>query len=132
MRDGKGESIWDRYSHTPGKVIDGSTGDVACDHYHRWPEDIAPMKSLGLEAYRFSCPGRVFCPKVEAASIRPAWTSTAGLVDGLLAAGITPFITLYHWGLPQAFARRGGWPERRTAEAFVSMPMPPRAISETG
>jgi beta-glucosidase len=61
--DGKGESIWDRFAHTPGKVRDGSNGDVACDHYHRWREDVALMKSLGLQAYRFRLPGRAFLPK---------------------------------------------------------------------
>jgi beta-glucosidase len=117
--DGKGESIWDRFSHTAGKIRDASNGDVACDHYHRWPEDIALMKSLGLQAYRFS----VAWPRILPAGRGPV--NQAGLdfysrlVDGLLAANITPFITLYHWDLPQALQDEGGWPARSTAEAFV-------------
>ncbi len=116
---GKGESIWDRFSHTPGKIANGDTGDVACDHYHRWPADIALMKSLNLQAYRFS----VAWPRVLPAGRGPI--NQAGLdfysklVDGLLEAGITPFVTLYHWDLPQKLQDEGGWPNRATAAAFV-------------
>ncbi len=117
--DGKGESIWDRFSHTPGKVFNGDTGDVACDHYHRWPEDIALMKSLGLHAYRFS----IAWPRIFPAgrdAVNPAGLDFYNrLVDGLLEAGITPFVTLYHWDLPQALQDEGGWPARSTAEAYV-------------
>jgi beta-glucosidase len=117
--DGKGESIWDRFSHTPGKVNNGDTGDVACDHYHRWPEDLTSMKAMGLNAYRFS----ISWPRLLPAG----WgrINSAGvdfyerLVDGLLKAGIEPFVTLYHWDLPQALQNKGGWPARSTAEAFV-------------
>ena len=117
--DGKGESIWDRFTHTPGNVIDGSTGDVACDHYHRLPEDIALMKSLGLQAYRFSVAWSRILPTGRG-NVNPAGLDFySRLVDGLLEAGITPFITLYHWDLPQALQDEGGWPERSTAEAFV-------------
>ena len=117
--DGKGESIWDRFTHTPGNIIDGSTGDVACDHYHRLPEDIALMKSLGLQAYRFSIAWSRILPTGRG-KVNPAGLDFySRLVDGLLEAGITPFITLYHWDLPQALQDGGGWPERSTAEAFV-------------
>ena len=117
--DGKGESIWDRYSHTPGKVIDGSTGDVACDHYHRWPEDIALMKSLGLKAYRFSMSWPRILPDGRGRVNQAGLDFYSRLVDGLLAADIIPFVTLYHWDMPQALQDQGGWPERATAEAFA-------------
>lgn len=117
--DGKGESIWDRFSHTPGRIKDGDTGDVACDHYHRWAEDVALMETLGLHAYRFS----VSWPRVLPAgrgAVNPAGLDFYDrLVDGLLEAGIEPFVTLYHWDLPQALQDEGGWPVRTTAEAFV-------------
>jgi beta-glucosidase len=117
--DGKGESIWDRFSHTPGKIARGDTGDEACDHYHRWPEDVQLMKELGLRAYRFSISWPRLLPQgrgeVNAAGI----DFYSRLVDALLAAGVEPFVTLYHWDLPQALEDRGGWPARSTAEAFV-------------
>jgi beta-glucosidase len=117
--DGKGESCWDRFSHTPGKVLNGDTGDVACDHYHRWKEDIALMKRLGLRAYRFSISWPRILPQGRGA-VNPAGIDFySRLVDGLLEAGITPFITLFHWDLPQALEDEGGWSTRATAEAFV-------------
>jgi beta-glucosidase len=116
---GKGESIWDRFTHTPGKIQDGTTGDVACDHYHRWAEDIALMKSLSLQAYRFS----ITWPRILPAGrgqVNPAGLDFySRLVDGLLQARIVPFVTLYHWDLPQLLQDEGGWPARATAEAFV-------------
>ncbi|HEX6385819.1 MAG TPA: GH1 family beta-glucosidase [Anaerolineae bacterium] len=117
--DGKGESIWDRFSHTPGNIGDGSTGDVACDHYHRWREDIALMKSLNIQAYRFSVSWPRILPQGRGQVNRPGLDFYSRLVDGLLEAGITPFITLYHWDLPQALQDEGGWASRATAEAFV-------------
>ncbi len=117
--DGKGESIWDRFSHTPGKVRDGNTGDVACDHYHRYAEDIALMGRLGLKAYRFS----IAWPRVIPGGCGPA--NLAGLdfydrlVDALLAANIQPFVTLYHWDLPQALQERGGWGNRDVCGSFA-------------
>jgi beta-glucosidase len=117
--DGKGESIWDRFSHTPGKVLNGDTGDAACDHYHRWREDIALMKELGLQAYRFSVAWPRVLPrgggKVNAAGV----DFYSRLVDGLLEAGIDPYVTLYHWDLPQSLQDRGGWPSRQVVDAFV-------------
>lgn len=117
--DGKGESIWDRFSHTPGKILDGSTGDIACDHYHRWAEDIRLMGELGVNAYRFSISWPRVLPEGRG-RLNPAGLDFYNrLVDGLLEAGITPFVTLYHWDLPQALQDEGGWPNRQIAEAFV-------------
>lgn len=117
--DGKGESIWDRFSHTPGKIENGDTGDVAADHYHRWQEDIRLMRELGLQAYRFSISWPRILPqgygKVEPRGL----DFYSRLVDGLLDAGIEPFPTLYHWDLPQALQERGGWTARDTAKAFA-------------
>lgn len=118
--DGRSPSIWDTFSHTPGKVDGGDTGDIACDHYHRVPEDIGLIKQLGAEAYRFS----VAWPRVVPGGDGPA--NKAGLdfydrlVDGLLEAGVTPFATLYHWDLPQVLQDRGGWTVRETSEHFAA------------
>ena len=117
--DGKGESIWDRFSHTPGKIVDGSTGDVACDHYHRWQEDLELMQSLGLQAYRFSIAWPRILPQGRGQVNQAGLDFYDRLVDGLLARNITPFVTLYHWDLPQALEDARGWPDRATAEAFV-------------
>ncbi len=119
--DGRGESIWDRFCATPGKVKNGDTGAVACDHYHRYRDDVALMKRLGLQAYRFS----VAWPRILPEGVGPP--NQAGLdfyrrlVDELLTAGIRPFATLYHWDLPQVLQdRHGGWLGRDTAEAFAA------------
>lgn len=117
--DGKGESIWDRYTHTSGRIVDGSTGDVACDHYHRWREDVALMQSLGLRAYRFSVAWPRILPQGRGRVNQAGLDFYSRLVDGLLEAGIIPFATLYHWDLPQALQDEGGWPARSTAEAFA-------------
>lgn len=116
--DGKGESIWDRFSHTPGKIVDGSTGDVACDHYHRYREDIGLMKKIGLNGYRFSISWpRIFPEGVG--RVNPAGLAFYdSLVDGLLEAGIEPFPTLYHWDLPQKLQDDGGWANRDIVEKF--------------
>ena len=116
--DGRQPSIWDVFSHTPGKTLGGDTGDVADDHYHRLDEDLDLMQSLGLHAYRFS----VAWPRVVPTGRGPV--NQAGLdfydrvVDGLLARGIAPIATLYHWDLPQMLEDEGGWTVRSTAEAF--------------
>ncbi len=116
---GKGESIWDRFSHTPGKIENGDTGDVAADHYHRWQSDIELMAELGLKAYRFSIAWPRILPQGYG-KIEPRGLDFYNrLVDGLLARGIEPWVTLYHWDLPQALQDRGGWPARDTAKAFA-------------
>jgi len=117
--DGKGESIWDRFSHTPGKVKRGHTGDVACDSYHRFPEDVALLKEMGLGSYRFSIAWPRIQPTGRGAANRAGLDYYARLVDALLAAGIRPFPTLYHWDLPQAIEDDGGWPHRDTAGRFA-------------
>src|SRR5690606_4276126 len=107
------------FSHTPGKVLNGDTGDVAVDHYHRWKEDLDHIASLGLDAYRFS----IAWPRVQPGGRGPA--NQAGLdfysrlVDGLLERDVRPFVTLYHWDLPQELEDAGGWPVRETAERFA-------------
>lgn len=116
--DGRAPSIWDTFSHTPGKVANGDTGDVACDHYHRWREDIGLMKALGVDAYRFSIAWPRVVPLADGRVNEAGLAFYDRLVDALLEAGITPFPTLYHWDLPQAQQDRGGWPERSTAERF--------------
>ncbi len=117
--DGKGESIWDRFSHTPGKVHNGDTGDVACDHYHRYREDIALMKQIGLKAYRFSISWPRVVPNGRGAANPPGLDFYDRLVDELLEANIQPFPTLYHWDLPQALQDIGGWGNRDTCGYFA-------------
>ncbi|MGW2399488.1 GH1 family beta-glucosidase [Kitasatospora sp. NPDC001664] len=117
--DGRAPSIWDTFSHTPGKVDNGDTGDVACDHYHRWPEDLGLASRLGLGAYRFSIAWPRVVPQADGV-VNPAGLDFYDrLVDAQLEAGLTPFPTLYHWDLPQAQQDRGGWAERATAERFA-------------
>ncbi|MEV8097484.1 GH1 family beta-glucosidase [Kitasatospora sp. NPDC085879] len=116
--DGRAPSIWDTFSHTPGKIDHGDHGDTACDHYHRYSEDIGLMKRLGLGAYRFSVAWPRVVPQADGRVNAEGLAFYDRLVDGLLEAGITPHGTLYHWDLPQAQQDRGGWPERATAERF--------------
>ncbi|WP_035845083.1 GH1 family beta-glucosidase [Kitasatospora azatica] len=116
--DGRTPSIWDTFSHTPGKVHAGDTGDVATDHYHRYPEDIALMAELGLTAYRFSISWSRVQPTGRGPAVERGLDFYRRLTDQLLEAGIQPFATLYHWDLPQELEDRGGWPERDTAERF--------------
>ncbi len=117
--DGRLPSIWDTFSHTPGRVAGGANGDVACDHYHRWRDDIETMKTLGVDAYRFSVAWPRVIPQGDA-TINPAGLAFYDrLVDALLEAGITPYPTLYHWDLPQTLQDRGGWTARETAELFA-------------
>ncbi|MBC7956125.1 MAG: beta-glucosidase [Cytophagales bacterium] len=117
--DGRGKSIWDTFSHTPGNTFQGHTGDVACDHYHRYAQDIELIAGLGVDAYRFS----IAWPRVQPTG-KGAW-NTKGLdfydrlVDGLLAKGIAPHATLYHWDLPQALQDEGGWGARDTTDRFA-------------
>jgi beta-glucosidase len=121
--DGRGESIWDRFAKAESsRIKDGANGDVACDHYHRWRDDIALMKRLGIPAYRFSVAWPRILPKGRAAhggvNLR-GLDFYSRLVDGLLEQGIAPYLTLFHWDLPQALQDEGGWANRATAEAFV-------------
>ncbi|MGC4864053.1 GH1 family beta-glucosidase [Micromonospora sp. DT53] len=117
--DGRGPSIWDTFAHSPGRISDGSSGEVACDHYHRHSEDVALLAGLGVSAYRFS----IAWPRVQPTGTGPA--NPAGLdfydrlVDELLAAGVDPVATLYHWDLPQPLEDAGGWLHRDTAARFA-------------
>ena len=117
--DGKGESIWDRFSHTPGKISDHSTGDIACDHYHQYQDDIVLMRQLGLKAYRFSISWPRILPTGRLILNPKGMDFYDRLVDALCAANIQPFITLYHWDLPQALQDEGGWENRNTCHAFA-------------
>ncbi len=117
--DGKGESIWDRFCHQSNRVANGDTGDVACDHYHRWAEDLALLKALNVRAYRFSISWPRVLPEGKGKPNPKGLAFYQRLVDGLLEAGITPFVNLYHWDLPQALQETGGWPNRDTVERFV-------------
>jgi beta-glucosidase len=117
--DGKGENIWDRFSHTPEKIDNGDTGDIACDHYHRWGEDVRLMKELGLQAYRFSISWARIYPQGRGEANQAGIDFYSRLVDELLENEIEPYLTLYHWDLPQALQDQGGWPARSTSEAFV-------------
>jgi beta-glucosidase len=117
--DGRGESIWDRFSHTPGAIRDGTSGDEACDHYHRWRQDVDLMAGIGLNAYRFSIAWPRVVPDGAGAVNQRGIDFYSRLVDGLLDRGIAPMATLYHWDLPQALQdRAGGWASRETAERF--------------
>ncbi|ARQ70218.1 GH1 family beta-glucosidase [Streptomyces marincola] len=117
--DGRLPSVWDTFAHTPGKVFRNQTGDVAADHYHRWPEDVSLLADLGVTHYRFS----LAWPRIQPEGYGPV--NGAGvdfysrLVDSLLDHGITPWVTLYHWDLPQPLEDAGGWPRRETAEKFA-------------
>ncbi|MGW6057015.1 GH1 family beta-glucosidase [Streptomyces sp. NPDC055189] len=118
--DGRSPSIWDTFSHTPGKIDNDDHGDVACDHYHRWREDIALMKQLGTTDYRLSLAWPRIVPGGDGPANPKGLDFYDQLIDGLLDAGITPSVTLYHWDLPQVLQDRGGWPERETAEHFAA------------
>jgi beta-galactosidase len=117
--DGRGVSIWDTFSHEPGRTRDGHTGDTACDHYHRWPEDVELMAGLGIDAYRFS----IAWPRIQPdgrGAINPKGVDFyERLVDGLLEHGVAPTPTLYHWDLPQPLEDDGGWMNRDTAYRFA-------------
>lgn len=118
--DGRGDSIWDVFCRQPGAILDGGTGDVACDHYHRLEDDLDLLASLGLRAYRFSIAWPRVQPTGEGAWNEAGMAFYDRLVTGLLARGIAPHITLYHWDLPQALQEAGGWASRRTVGLFVA------------
>src|SRR3954447_13185178 len=117
--DGRGDSIWDTFCRVPGAIANGDTGEVACDHYHRWREDLDLMAALGLESYRFS----ISWPRVQpdgAGPLNPAGVRFyRRLGEGLLERGIEPAATLYHWDLPQSLQDAGGWANRDTASRFA-------------
>jgi beta-glucosidase len=117
--DGKGLSIWDEFSHTPGKIRTGDTGDRACDSYHRWREDVALCRAMNLNSYRFSLAWPRIQPEGAGKPNAKGLDYYGRLADALLEAGIRPFPTLYHWDLPLALHERGGWPERDTAARFA-------------
>ena len=117
--DGKGPSIWDTYAHTPGKIKNNDTGDVANDHYHRYKEDVALMRSIGANAYRFSIAWPRIFPQGTGTLNAKGLDFYNRLVDELVAADIDPFPTLYHWDLPQALQDKGGWQSRDTVKAFA-------------
>lgn len=117
--DGRAPSIWDVFTHAPGNVKDGGTGDVACDHYHRMPDDVALMAWLGVDAYRFSIAWPRVLPAGRGAINVKGLDFYERLVDALLERGISPCATLYHWDLPAALEAEGGWLARSTAEAFA-------------
>jgi len=118
--DGKEESIWDRFSHTSGNIKNDDSGDIACDHYHRYKEDVALMKELGLRAYRFSISWPRVLPKGRGNINKPGLDFYHRLIDELLGAGIEPWLCLYHWDLPQSLQDKGGWANRDIVQHFAS------------
>jgi len=117
--DGRGPSIWDTYSHTPGTIDGGGTGDVACDHYRRWREDVDLIAALNLNAYRFSIAWPRLYPTGRGPLNQKGVDHYSRLIDALLERGVAPVVTLYHWDLPQALEDEGGWRNRDTAERFA-------------
>ena len=118
-QDGRGASIWDTFCATPGKVINGDNGDQACDHYNRFGEDIAIMKNMGLDAYRFSLAWSRMFPNGNSVREQRGFDFYNRLIDGLLEAGVQPMVTLYHWDLPQALQNHGGWANRDIVSQFA-------------
>lgn len=117
--DGKGESIWDRFCSEPGRIRDGANGLVACDHYHRYPQDLDLARTLGVNAYRFSIAWPRILPTGRGAVNEAGLAFYDRLVDAMLERGLDPWCTLYHWDLPQALQEEGGWTARTTVEAFL-------------
>jgi beta-glucosidase len=117
--DGRGESIWDRFCNTPGKIVTGEIGEPACDSYHLYQDDIALMKAMSMNGYRFSTAWPRIIPDGDGKVCQAGLDYYDRVVDALLACGIKPFITLYHWDLPQALQDKGGWGKRATVDAYV-------------
>lgn len=117
--DGRGPSIWDTFSRRPSAVLRGDTGDIACDHYHRWEEDLDLLADLGVDSYRFSVAWPRVMPSADGVVNTRGLNFYDRLVDGLLTRGIAPMVTLYHWDLPQAMQDLGGWAERDVTHHFV-------------
>lgn len=107
--DGKGRNVWDIYTHDPGHIFGGHNGDIACDHYHRFREDVSLMKEIGLNAYRFSVSWARLLPEGTGKVSEAGVQFYSGLIDALLENGIKPYITLHHWDMPYALCKRGGW-----------------------
>ena len=116
--DGKGRNIWDDFTHVPGNILNGDTGDRACDSYHRWAEDVRLMKQFGIQAYRFSISWARIIPDGDGAVNEKGLEFYDNLVNALIASGIKPMITLYHWDLPSALQDKGGWLNRDIVAAF--------------
>ena len=125
--DGRGDSIWDTFCREPGRISDGTSGDVACDHYHRWPQDLDLIASLGVDAYRFSVAWPRVVPTGSGAVNAAGLDFYERLVDGMLERGLRPYATLYHWDLPQPLQDGGGWDNRDTAYRFAEYT---RAVAE--
>lgn len=117
--DGKGPSVWDEFAHTPGKVLDGHTGDIACDHYHRFREDVALMKAMAVPNYRFSISWPRVIPEGTGTVNKQGLDFYDRLTDALLQAGIRPWVTLFHWDFPLELMKRGGWLNRESADWFA-------------
>ena len=117
-KDGKGESIWDRFCHQEGNILNGDTGDVACDHYHRWEEDLNLLKEYGITNYRFSISWTRIFPEGTGDINQAGVDFYNNLINGMIARGITPWVTMYHWDLPQALQDEGGWTNRECVEWF--------------
>lgn len=115
---GRGESVWDRFATLPGRITDGTDARVACDHFHRWRDDLRLLEWLGVRSYRFSIAWPRVFPRGTGSINTPGLDFYDALTDGLLLAGIQPFVTLHHWDLPQALQERGGWTSRATVHAF--------------
>ncbi|MEY4348103.1 MAG: hypothetical protein RIS43_522, partial [Actinomycetota bacterium] len=118
QKDGRGASIWDTFCATPGKVVNAENGDIACDHYHRFEDDVALMKELGVQTYRFSIAWPRLFPQGNSVSESRGFDFYNRLIDALLAADIKPMATLYHWDLPQTLQDRGGWANREVVGIF--------------
>ena len=120
FEDGKGESIWDRFARRPGTIVNGDTLDPACDHYHRYADDFALMRSLGIRHYRLSLAWPRIFPKGDFSLNQPGLDFYQRLIDSMLEHGITPWVTMYHWDLPQGLEARGGWRSRAVVHAFAN------------
>lgn len=118
-QDGRGLSIWDAFSKTPGRVFNNDTGDIACDHYNRYKEDVQLMKKIGLHAYRFSVAWSRIFPEGRGQVNQKGLDFYSRLIDELLEAGIDPWLTLYHWDLPLESYYRGGWMNRDITDEFA-------------
>src|SRR3990172_5966105 len=118
--DGRGPSIWDTFSHTPGRTRNGDNGDLAVDHYYRYADDVALMANLGINAYRFSIAWSRILPEGTGRVNEAGIDFYRRLCSELVGAGITPVVTLYHWDLPQALQDRGGWLNRESVDWFAA------------